>query len=708
MLRQLCILLIFFSTANLSAQSKIDRYKLVTRHNPVNTKVDAWSPFTVGNGGFAFTADITGLQTFPAFYYENGIPLEIISDWGWHSFPDPHRYKLKDSFRDYDVHGRKVGYPTNQNSPAGQWLRINPQRIPLGQVGFELHKPDGSPVGVKDIKNVYQKLNLWKGIIESRFEIDGALVNVVTVCDPRKDFISVKVVSSLIKKGLIKIAFKFPYAYDPKIKNNPPYLWNGPPANTSKILKQTAGSAELERKTDSSKYFIRINWTGKSGFKQEGNNYFRLAPDKSKKEFSFSFGFSKKGIKSGIKDFKNTYTASIKSWKSFWTNGGAVDFSGSTDPRANELERRIIHSQYLTATQFAGNFPPQESGLTLSTWYGKHNTEMIWWHAAQFALWGRVNLLEKNLNWYIKTLPEAELTAKQQGYKGARWSKMVGPEGRESPGFNPFIIWNQPHPIYLAELCYRADHNEKILEKYKRMVFESAEFMASFAFYDSVKKHYVLGPPVWPAQEIYNPVKVQNPTFELAYWKYGLELAQKWRERLGMKRDKKWDDVINKISPLPVKDSLYVGVESIPETFVNPDSRKDHPSMLMAMGFLPGDMVNKKIMKKTLRRVIETWDWKAKIWGWDYPMMAMTAVRLNEPETAVDILLKDAPHNHYLNNGNCPQTKSLPVYLPANGALLSAVALMAAGSDETVARKLPGFPKNGKWKIRYEDISRLP
>ena len=89
-------------------------------------------------------------------------------------------------------------------------------------------------------------------------------------------------------------------------------------------------------------------------------------------------------------------------------------------------------------------------------------------------------------------------------------------------------------------------------------------------------------------------------------------------------------------------------------------------------------------------------------------MIAMTDVRLGDPELAVDILLKDAPHNHYLNNGNCPQTEDLPVYLPANGALLSAVALMAAGSYETGFEKLPVFPKNGKWEVKFENINKLP
>ncbi len=689
-------------------QNKIDRFALVNRHNPINKTVDAWSPFTIGNGGFAFTADVTGLQTFPDYYYKNGIPLQIISDWGWHNFRNPKGYTLKDAFKYYDIHGREVGFPTNQNSDAGKWLRENPQRIPLGQIGFDLKKTDGTTVEPGDIKNTFQKLDLWKGLIESKFQIEGKTVEVLTVCSPDKDIISVHVKSPLIYEKQLSISFKFPYAYVDSIKNNPPYDWNHPDAHSTIILSNINNCVELERIVDSSNYYIYINWTGSLRFKKETEQNFILVPDKAKDEFSFSIGFSPVKSNKKIFGFEEIKSASIKYWEYFWNTGGVIDFSGSMDPRAEELERRVILSQYLTATQFAGNFPPQESGLTLSTWFGKHNTEMIWWHAAQFALWNRVSLLEKNLSWYVKTLPHAEATAEQQGFKGVRWSKMVGPEGRESPGNNPFIIWNEPHPIYLAELCYRVKHDKETLEKYKRMVFETAEFLASYAFFDKEKKHYVLGPPVWPVQEIYDPVKAQNPSFELAYWKFGLETAQKWRERLGMKGNPGWENVIKKISPLPVKDSLYVVLGSIPDTFTKPGSEIDHPSMLMSMGVIPGKMVNPEIMRKTLHRVIDTWDWKGKIWGWDYPMIAMTAVRLNEPELAVDILLKDAPHNHYLNNGDCPQTDELPVYLPANGALLSAVALMAAGSDESGEKVLPGFPDNGKWKVRFEGINKLP
>ena len=60
-------------------------------------------------------------------------------------------------------------------------------------------------------------------------------------------------------------------------------------------------------------------------------------------------------------------------------------------------------------------------------------------------------------------------------------------------------------------------------------------------------------------------------------------------------------------------------------------------------------------MERTLDAVLAAWDWETKIWGWDYPMIAMTAARLGRPDDAVEILLRDGPNNRYLPNGHCPQ-----------------------------------------------------
>jgi hypothetical protein len=167
-----------------------------------------------------------------------------------------------------------------------------------------------------------------------------------------------------------------------------------------------------------------------------------------------------------------------------WNRGLAVDFSGSSDPRAPELERRVVLSQYLTAVQCAGSLPPQETGLTTNSWYGKFHLEMHPWHAAQFALWGRPDLLERSMQWYGRILPAARETAARQGYRGARWPKMVGPDGRESPSdIGVFLIWQQPHPILLSELIFRATGDEA-LDRYKHIVFASADFLASYPVAD--------------------------------------------------------------------------------------------------------------------------------------------------------------------------------------------------------------------------------
>ena len=96
-----------FVLPGLCASPKIDRHALVTRHNVTLTNADPLTPLTVGNGRFAFTADITGLQTFPEFY-DAGIPLHTLSEWGWHSFPNPENYRMQDALKTFDVHGRPV------------------------------------------------------------------------------------------------------------------------------------------------------------------------------------------------------------------------------------------------------------------------------------------------------------------------------------------------------------------------------------------------------------------------------------------------------------------------------------------------------------------------------------------------------------------------------------------------------------------------
>jgi hypothetical protein len=471
------------------------------------------------------------------------------------------------------------------------------------------------------------------------------------------------------------------------------------------VGRATDHGIDLTRTLDADSYHVRVVWSdGGRIITRKPHEYEITCRDRDALELVFAF--SPAPIAEALPAFQAVRKLAADHWQAFWTSGGAIDFSDCTDSRATELERRVVLSQYLTAIQCSGSRPPQETGLVCNSWFGKFHLEMHWWHAVHFALWDRIELLERSLPWYESVLPQAEAMARLQGYEGVRWPKMVGPDGRESPSsVGVFLIWQQPHPIYYAELCYRARKDRETLERYRQIVFKTAEFMASYPVWDAEGQRYVLGPALIPAQESYGSTKARNlnPTFELAYWYWALDTAQKWRQRLGLEREPKWDRVIRGLPKPHVREDAYTGIETPPFTIC-----RDHPSMVAALGFTPPTpLVDADTMRRTYDHVLENWDWPST-WGWDYPMLAMTAARLGEPEKAVDALFLDSPKNRYLANGHNYQSPRLPLYLPGNGGLLTAVAMMAGGWDGCPDRPTPGFPDNGQWEVRWEGLKHMP
>ncbi|MEA5256167.1 hypothetical protein VB264_00120 [Arcicella aquatica] len=691
------------------AQGKIDRKALVQRHTVVLSKIDTLASLSVGNGDFAFTTDITGLQTFPDFYAK-GISLGTQSVWGWHRYPNTENYQIEETFKEINSHGRKIPYAVQASNSerakaANNFLRQNPHRLQLGNLGFELFKKDGSSVKPKDLTNIHQTLNVYTGEITSQFAVEGIPVKVITVAHQQKDLISVKVQSELLKTGQLKYRLRLPYPTNQFTDegNN----WKNADKHQSSLILSTDKSFVFNHQLDDTEYFIKVESSQASNVLQSEAHYFVVSPDTKENTLEFSVLFSEKLPKETIPNFTTTLLSTKTAWRTFWSTGGVVDFAGSTDPRAKELERRIILSQYLTKIQCANNEPPQETGLTYNSWFGKPHLEMHWWHGVHFALWNRTDLLEKSMAWYKKVEPEARIIAERQGFEGVRWQKMTDPDGKEAPSsVGAYLLWQQPHFITFAELAYRKHLDKATLEKYKDLVFKTADFMASYAYFDAEKGRYILGKGVIPAQERFKPEETFNPTYELAYWQWALTTAQTWRERLGLKRNAKYDDVLKKLSPLPVQDGVYLATESAKDSYTNPVFLTDHPSVLCTLGMLPAStMLNMTTMQSTFDKVWKIWHWD-DTWGWDFPMVAMTATRLGQPEKAVDALMMDIRTNTYLPNGHNYQDARLRLYLPGNGGLLSAVAMMCAGYDgcKTVN---PGIPKNGKWKVRWEGLKKM-
>ncbi len=691
----------FFAVIACTVKLPVDRQALVTRHNVTITSPDSLSSLSVGNGDFTFTVDITGLQTFPGFH-ERGIPLGTMSNWGWHTRENPADFSLDDVYRTYDVHGRKVNYihqfrrsEDSARFSASEWLRNNPHRIHLGLIGLRILDKEGNEAEISDIKDPVQTLDLWSGRVSSRFLVDDIPVSVETVCHPDSDIVSALIFSPLIAEKRLMVRFDFPLG----VSAPAGYDFNSPDGHTTELISFSDSESLIGRTQDDDRYFVKVLHPD-SRFEPSGIHQFLLISDNDS-IMEFSCHFSKDKGDGKIPDFSANAEAGRIGWERFWMSGGAVDFSACTDPRAFELERRVVLSQYLTRIQCSGSLPPAETGLTYNSWYGKFHLEMHWWHVVHFALWQREEILEKQMEYYLNILDNARKTATDQGYRGVRWPKMVGPDGRESPStVGTYLIWQQPHFIFFSELLYRnSAYQEEILERYRDLVFETADFMASYAWYDESTDRYVLGPVLIPAQESLRLETTVNPTFELAYWYWGLKTAREWKIRSGLKPDPQWNEVIEKLSELPVGDGLYLCSEDTHDSYENPRYLSDHPIVSGISGMLPvTKMVDDKILSATLDTIMAKWNWQTT-WGWDFPMLAMSAASVGRSSRAIDFLMMDAPKNKYLPNGHNYQDPRLALYLPGNGGLLTAVARMCVEKQ---------FPADGTWNVRFENLNKYP
>ena len=202
------------------------------------------------------------------------------------------------------------------------------------------------------------------------------------------------------------------------------------------------------------------------------------------------------------------------------------------------------------------------------------------------------------------------------------------------------LHWQQPHPIFFAELEYRLRPTRETLDRWNEVVFATAEYMADFPTRDQDGVYHLL--PVMAACE--QPTSYDT-VFELAYWRFGLDTAQRWRERLGLPRHRGWEEVRNGLAPLPRSEGLYVLSPERPDTHGG-----DHPDAIGIFGMLPPmDGVDRATARATLEHMVEDWD--CIRWGWDFPWVAMAAARHGLPELAVEALLLAHEQNRYDERG---------------------------------------------------------
>jgi hypothetical protein len=488
-----------------------------------------------------------------------------MSDWGWHSFPNSKSLKPSESEKIFDFgHGHQEIYAVEfknnadgRHKEATEYFRVNPHRLHLGSVGLSLSDTKGQPISLGQLTKIRQEQRLYDGEIISSFKADGEQMDVITGVHPTKDALYARLHSPLLKNRQAVVSLRF--AYPTGKHADDACDWTAGRKHQSMVIDKTSHSVLIERILDDTKYYVLVQWEGHATFEEYDRHHFRLSTSDEMLSFSVEYMDSVNSLTNTTSfSFNQYHTTTLNYWHDWWYSGAVVDFSLCTDPRSRELERRVVLSQYLTQINCANALPPQESGLTYNTWYGRPHLEMAWWHLVDFILWGHPEVVEKMLQWYNHVAyPVARQIAQRQGFKGVRWMKMTDPWAGEAPSnTGSFLIWQQPHYIYLAEEMYRANPSTETLREYGAQVEATAEFMADFVSFDAQQRRYVLKGATAMQECMTKDISYNHP-FELAYWRYGLSVAQQWRVRQGKPRIAHWDDIIAHLSPLPEVDGIY-------------------------------------------------------------------------------------------------------------------------------------------------------
>ena len=240
--------------------------------------------------------------------------------WGWHSFANPDRLTPEETLKEYDFgRGKKELYATQfkeegRQQDAANWFRVNPHRLHLGIVGFDVEEG----TDIEQVTDVHQKLCLWDGKIESRFKLNGEDYQVETVCHPSNDMIAANITS----KAHTGICFRFPYPTGAHCDDA--CNWEAVDKHTTTIVTQNESSAVLKHTLDSTEYFVTLCWEGKATLNEKAKHYFVLTPMDD--HLAFTCAFTSTAPSTQPVTVAQTQEEAKNYWNSFCKEGATVEF----------------------------------------------------------------------------------------------------------------------------------------------------------------------------------------------------------------------------------------------------------------------------------------------------------------------------------------------------------------------------------------------
>lgn len=157
---------------------------------------------------------------------------------------------------------------------------------------------------------------------------------------------------------------------------------------------------------------------------------------------------------------------------------------------------------------------------------------------------------------------------------------------------------------------------------------------------------------------------------------------------MGEEPDPLWQDVLDHLAPVKVVEDIY-------------------PEFVAIFGMLPQiEDIDQATIKKSVETALQ--DLRNAMCSWGYPLTAMAAARAERPDLAIQALLFPSESNGVSGAGYNYWCDIVPTYLPGNGSLLMAVAMMAGGWDGAPECSAPGFPNDGQWVVHAEGLRPMP
>jgi len=316
---------------------RFDREALVRQHSPVLREIEPSAALSVGNGRFLFTADVTGLQTLAAHYRESGdVRLETLASWAALDASDE---------------------PGSRRAAEGLY--------PLGQLGLVDER--GRVLRAEDFEGVEQTLDLWNGELLSRFTWKGFPVEVSTIAHPENDAVAMRIESTALAQGRLRVMLAYPNEHDISDKNSLAFVDDSEhERHATQRIDRGRRRADFLRQRDELSYYAALGWSegGKlenataraqpaangNSARAEASHCFILRPAHREDVLEITLEFSPVplGPTHRLATWRMTRAAAARHWGSFWKTIAETDFS---DTAAESQKTRDIPFEYLRAIQ---------------------------------------------------------------------------------------------------------------------------------------------------------------------------------------------------------------------------------------------------------------------------------------------------------------------------------------------------------------------